>query len=654
VKRAFRDAYNVELSMLHEGAAEFAREYPEIAGRLGGLLENNSDPMIRGLLEGSAFLAARVQLKLQEEFRTFTREMLEQFLPGFQEPIPSAMLVKARPPYADPDLISGLRFQRGDYIEAILTNGKQRIPLRFSICAPLTLWPIDLSDLNYLSTRGQVATIREDILPATQGGLRLDLGRVGPDGRFAADALLSDISADHFTFHFTGPMEQAARLYEQIHAGTIRVSVIWDSPVGTEVRVLPADAVKQIGFGEFGPPQRPGDFDTISTSECLLPGLQNAFAGFGFLREAFIYPRRFLGFRLTGLHALLKQVEASQLSVLFEFGDMDPRLRDTLTKDHVALHTVPAVNLFREDAAPVKLDGKQHEYEVRPLSSPLTDYEFHRLTDVRVHFDKGGAPEAALPMYQPGTDTADPRSAFYYGARRRIRRKTTEETRRGVPKGQYLGTETWITMFEPKENARRLEITGWCSNRHLPTHFKSDIQGQANASDIEGSLFYFCDQSDIRLHCIDGPTPAKDAVTETGSSQTEDHYWRLVNHLKTDALGLSGDQGERLRELLRSVLCGAEGLTEIQINGITDIAFTPETGTVPGPAGFLTVRGIRADITMDETAFEGSGVLLLGAILDRFLADYAAINSFTRTVIHTLKKGRLHSFPRRLSHGRQL
>ena len=45
----------------YEQAKEFADEYPSIAERLGGLIEDRMDPMILGLLEGTAFLAARVQ-----------------------------------------------------------------------------------------------------------------------------------------------------------------------------------------------------------------------------------------------------------------------------------------------------------------------------------------------------------------------------------------------------------------------------------------------------------------------------------------------------------------------------------------------------------------------------------------------------------------
>src|SRR3979411_453049 len=110
--REFLDLYNRELSLLYEQAGDFAEQYPGIAERLGGLIRERTDPMIAGLLEGTAFLAARVQLKLQHEFPEFTGNLLEQLVPNYLAPTPSAMLAKIVPPYADQELRHGRRSDR--------------------------------------------------------------------------------------------------------------------------------------------------------------------------------------------------------------------------------------------------------------------------------------------------------------------------------------------------------------------------------------------------------------------------------------------------------------------------------------------------------------------------------------------------------------
>ncbi len=80
--------YGQELSYIRELGGEFAREFPKIAGRLGLETFECSDPYVERLLEGFAFLAARVHLKLDDEFPRFTQHLLEILYPHYLAPIP--------------------------------------------------------------------------------------------------------------------------------------------------------------------------------------------------------------------------------------------------------------------------------------------------------------------------------------------------------------------------------------------------------------------------------------------------------------------------------------------------------------------------------------------------------------------------------------
>ncbi|MBA3449103.1 MAG: type VI secretion system baseplate subunit TssF, partial [Pseudaminobacter sp.] len=119
MNREFLELYNRELQLLYERSRDFADEFPGVAERLGGLSEETMDPGLVGVLQGSAFMAARVQLKLKSEFSQFTTSLLDQLLPSYLAPIPAATLVRADPPFEDPALVEGKRFARGDYIDAI-------------------------------------------------------------------------------------------------------------------------------------------------------------------------------------------------------------------------------------------------------------------------------------------------------------------------------------------------------------------------------------------------------------------------------------------------------------------------------------------------------------------------------------------------------
>jgi type VI secretion system protein ImpG len=68
--------------------------------------------------------------------------------------------------------------------------------------------------------------------------------------------------------------------------------------------------------------------------------------------------------------------------------------------------------------------------------------------------------------------------------------------------------------------------------------------------------------------------------------------------------------------------------------------------SVPGPISYG--RGLQIDVTLDDVAFEGSGILLLGAVLERFFARYVSINSFTQTRLLSQARGEIRQWPVRL------
>ncbi|MGB2971169.1 MAG: type VI secretion system baseplate subunit TssF, partial [Candidatus Competibacter sp.] len=67
---------------------------------------------------------------------------------------------------------------------------------------------------------------------------------------------------------------------------------------------------------------------------------------------------------------------------------------------------------------------------------------------------------------------------------------------------------------------------------------------------------------------------------------------------------------------------------------------------IAGPIAFA--RGLEVNVTLDEGAFEGAGIFLLGAVLEQFFAKYASINSFTETVVHSSERGEIMRWPARI------
>ena len=106
--------YNRELQYIRELGAEFAKDFPKIAGRLGVEDLECADPYVERLLEGFAFLSARIHLKLEAEFPRFTQQLLETVYPHYMAPIPSMAVVKFQPDLTEGSLAGGYTIPRAN------------------------------------------------------------------------------------------------------------------------------------------------------------------------------------------------------------------------------------------------------------------------------------------------------------------------------------------------------------------------------------------------------------------------------------------------------------------------------------------------------------------------------------------------------------
>ncbi|WP_116085639.1 type VI secretion system baseplate subunit TssF [Tropicimonas sp. IMCC34011] len=650
MNREFLEAYNRELAILYERAREFAEDYPGIAERLGGLTEEKLDPGLAGLLEGSAFLAARVQLKLQSEFSTFTTNLLDQLLPNYLAPTPAAMIVQARPDFTDTALTDGARHPAGAYLDATYVEREQRVSCRFRLSAPLTVWPLDIDKADYLPSPGPIQSLGLDVLGETSAGLRLRIVRRTDNKKRSLEevtkigrkpALVDEVQVDELPVHLNGNRPDMVSLYEQLFANTARITLRYLDKAGDPIFLpCPPGMIEQIGFRE---------------EEALFPEDDKIFSGFNLLREFYVLPQKFLGFRLTGLRALVSRIPAPAFDILIEFDTAQPRLAPLIGPDNFRLYAVPAVNLFEEQCSKVKPDPRHNEYIVVPDSAPSVNYEIHRIASVAAHYAGVRKKVRVHRLYSLPDAEIRPQDALYYTIRRRPRRLTEKERRFGFG-GDYIGTETFLSLYEPaglddKDRVQRLQVTALCSNRHLTQQLPI---GQSAVD------FRLVDDMEVALSCISGPTLPRTSIAqiERNDPRTGKHgevLWRLVNMLSFNHLGLSDrgaeDPAGGLRELLSLFADVGDAITDRQLRGFSSITARPITRSLRRPDGFHAARGTEVTVRFDERAFEGAGIMQIGAVLDRFFADYAHINSFTETVLTSDQRGEVMRFPPRSGTG---
>ncbi|MBS0530632.1 MAG: type VI secretion system baseplate subunit TssF [Proteobacteria bacterium] len=645
--RQFLDLYNRELAVLLEQAGDFAEEYPGIAERLGGLVAERMDPMVGALLEGTAFLAARVQLKLKQEFPEFTSNLLDQLVPNYLAPTPSVMMVKIHPPFADSALFDGKRIRRDGYFDATYRERERSVACRYRLCSEIVLWPLDILAAEYFSNAGPMQAAGLSVGHNVLSGLRLSLtarsaerleDEISPtESRTKPECWLSNCRIKELPIHFVGSESDSVALYEQMIADLAGVYFRYLDDFGDPVIIpLPAGCVEQIGFDE---------------QDSLFPRDTRVFRGSELLREYFVFPRKFLGIKLTKLDTIMPKLRCKNAEIIFAFDDMNPRLAAAVQPAFFSLYSAPAINLFEKTADRIFLKSRFHEHHVVPDRSHHLNFEAHRILDVYAHYpgEKDKVPVA--PLYAVKVDDGSANKVFYT-MRRLPRRRTVEEKAYGKT-SDYVGTDVFISFVDLSENAAErapaeLSIRTLCSNRHLTEHLPV---GQGGA-DLQ-----MLDDTSLKVTCVAGPTLPREPVASQLHSRNESTQgaaisWRLINMLTLNYLGTTaraaGNQAEALREMLSMFADASDSVIERKIRAVRRVDSKPVVRRVRERTGTGTARGQEIKVTLDEKGFEGSGAFLLGAVLERFFADYSGFNHFTQTVVVSNERGEIMRWPTRM------
>ena len=190
--------YENELAFMREMGAEFAAEFPKIANRLDIGSTEIADPYTERLLQGFAFLAARIQLKMEAEFPTFTQSLLQMVYPHYLAPTPSMAVVKFK---TDPGAIRGMpqgaNLPAGTVLRSLLGTHDQA-NCEFRTGHDVQLLPLDITEAEYISSAAAVAALGLPEQRSVKAAIRLRL-------KAAGDLTFNKLSFEKLSFFLGGP-----------------------------------------------------------------------------------------------------------------------------------------------------------------------------------------------------------------------------------------------------------------------------------------------------------------------------------------------------------------------------------------------------------------------------------------------------------------
>jgi type VI secretion system protein ImpG len=606
--RRLLDHYNLELQHLRETGGEFAREFPKVAQRLGLDAASCNDPYVERLLEGFAFLAARIQLKIDAEFPRFTQQLFEAVYPQFLCPTPAMAMVRLEPDLSEGALAAGPLVPRGSILRSFL--GKDdKTRCTYATAHDVRLWPLEVETVVYHAR--DLATLGLSGVRDAQAAVRVRL-------RTTAGLKFNELDLDDIELHLTGDERTAMLLYEQLFAHALGVVAHDAAQPPQWQRRLPADAVRQWGFDD---------------EQALLPYGSRSFHGYRLLHEYFVFPQRFMFVQIAGLAPSVAACEADTLDLTVLLDRPEPRLENALSARSLTLSCTPAMNLFEKRLDRVHLSDRFSEFHLVPDRTAPLDFEVHSVLGVTGIGARGAAERQAFEPFYAARD-ADAREQGAYFSVRRMPRTLSQGERQGRRRSmKYAGSEVYVSLVDSHaapyhSDLKQLDVTALCTNRDLPIHMPVG-QGVSDF-ELEGGA----PVSAVR--CLDASRPL--------ASPAEGEFsWKLISHLTLNYLTIAnthgGDSATALRELLMLYTDDTRPELVRQIGGVKSVRSSPIVRRISGDGPAAFARGLEVEVLLEETGFEGSGVFLLGAALERFFAKYVTLNSFTETLIRSDQRG---------------
>jgi type VI secretion system protein ImpG len=591
--------YERELTYLRKLGAEFAQQYPKVASRLQLEATRCEDPHVERLLEGFAFLTARVHRRLDDDFPEISEALLDLLHPAMVRPLPAMAIAELVLDPAQGRLPDGCPVPRGSVLHTRPVGG---VPYAFRTVYPTTLWPLRVAGAEWTGPdRAGIGAGGRDAV----GSIRLQLQ--GYDG-----VALGALSLDALRLHLAADSGVADTLYELLANHAVQVVVRNpDRPTSPPV-LLGTDAVRPIGFGP---------------DETMLPPGQRSFAGFSLLQELFAFPEKFHFVELTGLGAALRALGATtraEVSILissFERTERRQALELGISARTFRVGCTPIVNLFDQAAEPILLSERTVEHLVVPDARRRLEVEVWSVNEVKLieHGTQSVRPIAPLYSHRHARGGEEGRRDLFWYTRRRQSGWRTDR-----------GTDVYLAFADltgqlrvPDEDVVSVDVT--CFNGDLPSRLPFGADDRGDFELVAGGPVQ-------KIHAVVNPTRAVQPVL--GKSL----LWRMLSSLSLNHLSLLDGTGDPLRELLRLHNATNSLSAERQIDGLVGVRSAPAFSRVRTEHGITFARGRRIELEFDEDLFPGGGMFLLASVLERFFALYASMNSFTQVGVRSRQR----------------
>src|SRR5574344_2847198 len=605
MSKEFLDYYSDNLSFIRKLGAEFALEFPKIASRLDMNALECQDPFIERLLEGTAFLSARVEQKLALGYRRLLESILVSICPCALAPIPAICSVKV----SDSDL-KGL--QGGSKNVLLNTIFKKKLPNYATDICFQSLIKTRLHSL--VIEKSSIVTHSVDIANLSKKdnyrALELDLLCV-------QGATFSSLDLDILDIYLNLNDQDASALSEQLLANLDEVYLKTEH--GDYIKL------KDISL----------EMSVIDSKENAMNSVAKIPFGLNLLHLYMANSDLYKFLRIKGLEKNLSSIDTTRATLVFVFNkEHDIDIENRLQSDSIINNTIPLINLFKKRS---NRHFMKQQYEVNvnvDATNPL-DYEIYSIESLEFFNESNESLFNAYPFFTVHSkgEMNDESYRNFFSVNRRARQNGLN----GNKRSPYNKQEVFITVsgsdyLEQADKQLQFSAQCYCTNADLPLFLNSN--DYLSASDFTGI-------KDVQIiNQISRPH----APLVTGSSVDEFKKMSFILQNLNSLLSAVNEASlYNLKQIIRSFSTKSVEETRRLVGAIENIDISDIAYRFISKGCVYFENGYKCTITFSQKNLEGVGLFIFSKMIVALLQSYSRINIPISVDIYSDERGFVYS-----------
>lgn len=600
--KEFLDYYSSNLSFLRKSSAEFASEFPKIASRLDISGLECLDPFVERLLEGTAFLSARIEKKLDDGYPRFLESVLNSIAPDIQSPLPSFTVLKV----SDTDLTSlnGVVKKVPSCTEFKKVIGKGLTTVVFS---------------NYWTT--QIAPVAVD--SASLQTHDINISKLSSNGTHSAMQLsLSTVNGASFDSVDVSELDFFINLNDQ-DASYISECLIERLEA---VYLKKADgSYKKLEGVSF-------DLTAFNQDMIMFDKLMESVRGTSLIKDFMCYPELFKFVKLKGFDRACSAESLNHMDLLFVFKLDDSFTETSFSEESFLLNCIPVVNVYKCRSNRLSLNQSYELNVVIDNTAPL-DNEICYISSLEFYNNSNQYLFSASPFFTTGVDGDKTKYQNFFSIHRRQRQSGID----GNKRSHYNKTELFVTI----------------SGDDFEKHVGEELLVSANCYATNADLPMFLSQKDIfsttqlsGIHDLKVVTSIRKPEAACSEKCGVNEFVKLSFVMQNICSILNNGSEScliNLKQIINRFSTRPQEETERMVDSIVSLSIKDKVFRHISKGCIYFENGFNVGITFDNKKLQGVGVYTFSRVVIRMLQYFSPINVPVSADIFTTDGGLLYS-----------